>query len=143
MDVFLPNWREEASEIVALRIEAVSLACPTHRACPREPGDCCVIGSVIAYWDRLLKEHSGDAERIEAECDHLRKIYHPLLARADRRLDTIAKLRAVLFALREYKDSDGPCWCGWRPPGGHHSVVCLQARAALAGCDPTPAPEGT
>lgn len=86
-----------------------ALVCATHRACRREPGDCCVIGSVIGGWDT---QYELEAHRAEL-------------------------LHAALIATRDHDELGEPCWCDWRIRGTPHGSVCLQARAALGGCNPT------
>lgn len=99
-----------------------ALACAIHRACTREPGDCCTIGSVIGHWDR---QYAAEAQRAEE-------------AKADYRM-----VRAALLATRDHDEPDGPCWCRDRltrpwPLLLDHLDVCLQARAASGMTEPEP-----
>lgn len=144
-----------------------ALACRTHRSCRREPDDCCTIGSVIGAWDKRWEAEAHRAEeaesmaralhdgvkralRCEPPVDNDTLVRRVALLRDANDLAShanqfqsgeIAALRAALLATRDHEEDDAPCWC-WRPEHtrGEHGPTCLQARAALAGCDLTPEP---
>mgnify|MGYP001562521351 CR=1 FL=1 len=129
-----PPRSPRSDRLGEIESERDALACATHRACPREPGDCCTIGSVIGHWDAEYQREAHRAEEAEAAYDMARE-------RADRHLNTIAQLRAALLATRDHVDErDGvSCWCSWHPgifvadlDRSAHGAPCLQARAALA-----------
>ena len=148
--------RELAGALDAIGALVAELACPTHCACQRVPGDCCTIGSVIGGWERDYTREAVRAEALQdelaalraradqTELDGLRAQAHVArkCVEADRHRDTIASLRAALLATRNADAADGPCWCVRPrirdPIPSYHGSTCLQRRAALGLGAPTP-----